>query len=98
MTTVREQQPEPVSAVRLARAVGQRLPDCAAHDLLVRYFRTGWHQEELADRVHAMADAFALQAGWTVTRTAGRFGLSSRTYRDPRFDQLHAERTAKGLG
>jgi hypothetical protein len=39
----------------------------------------------IADRVHASGDARARAAGWTVTATPGRFGLSGRTYRDPRF-------------
>jgi hypothetical protein len=39
----------------------------------------------LSDRVHADGDERAHAMGWTVTPTAGRFGLSARTYRDPRF-------------
>lgn len=93
MTTAREQQPEPTKAARLTRAARHRLPD-----LLVRYFRAGWHQVELAGRIHAVGDAFALQAGWTLTRTTGRFGFGSRTYRDPRFDRLHGDRTGRGPG
>ena len=40
---------------------------------------------QIADRAHASADAQARAAGWTVTVTPGPFGLSGRTYRDPRF-------------
>ncbi|MBE1564863.1 hypothetical protein [Nonomuraea africana] len=35
-------------------------------------------------------DEFAHRRGWTVTRT----GFGSRSYRDPRFDQLRVSRTA----
>jgi hypothetical protein len=44
-------------------------------------------QERLSDRVHAGGDAFAEQAGWATTKTTGRFGFGTRTYRDPRFGQ-----------
>ena len=40
---------------------------------------------QIADRAHASGDANALTVGWTVTVTGGRFGLSGRAYRDPRF-------------
>jgi len=93
MITAREQQPEPASAAMLTRAPGQRLPD-----LLVRYFRAGWHQGELAGRIHPAADASALQAGCTVTRAVGRSGFGSRTYRDRRFDRPRPEGTGKGPG
>jgi hypothetical protein len=39
----------------------------------------------LSDRIHAAADDRARALGWEVTQTPGRFGLSSRSYRDPRF-------------
>jgi hypothetical protein len=39
----------------------------------------------IADRAHAGGDVQARAAGWTVTVTPGRFGLSGRAYRDPRF-------------
>ena len=48
-------------------------------------------QQRLSDRVHAGGDAFARQAGWTTTRTAGRFGFGARVYRDPRFDLRRTE-------
>jgi hypothetical protein len=48
-------------------------------------------QQRLSDSVHARGDAFAEQAGWTTTRTTGRFGFGARVYRDPRFDQRRAE-------
>ena len=51
-------------------------------------------QQRLSNRVHAESDAFAEQAGWTTTKTAGRFGFGARVYRDPRFGQRQAEATA----
>jgi hypothetical protein len=48
-------------------------------------------QQRLSDRVHARGDAFAGQAGWTTTKTAGRFGFGARVYRDPRFGQRQAK-------
>jgi hypothetical protein len=50
-------------------------------------------QQRLADRVHARGDAFAEQAGWATTTTAGRFGFGARVYRDPRFGQRQATAT-----
>jgi hypothetical protein len=47
-------------------------------------------QERLSDCVHAQGDAFAEQAGWATTKTAGRFGFGTRVYRDPRFGQPKA--------
>ena len=47
-------------------------------------------QQRLSNRVHAESDAFAEQAGWTTTKTAGRFGFGARIYRDPRFAQRQA--------
>jgi hypothetical protein len=41
--------------------------------------------ERLSDRIHAAADDRARARGWQVTPTPGRFGLSGRGYRDPRF-------------
>jgi hypothetical protein len=40
--------------------------------------------------MHAESDAFAEQAGWATTKTAGRFGFGARIYRDPRFAQRQA--------
>jgi hypothetical protein len=40
---------------------------------------------KLSDRVHAATDDRARALGWEVTQTPGRFGLSGRSYRDPRF-------------
>jgi hypothetical protein len=51
----------------------------------------GRQQEHLGDRVHAAGDARARDTGWTVTRSTGRLGFGSRTYRDPRFDQFRAQ-------
>jgi hypothetical protein len=48
-------------------------------------------QHRLSDRVHARGDTFAGQAGWTTTKTTGRFGFGARVYRDPRFGQRHAK-------
>jgi hypothetical protein len=53
--------------------------------------------QRLSDRVHARGDAFAEQAGWTTTTTAGRFGFGTRVYRDPRFGQRQAEAARAGL-
>ena len=58
----------------------------------------GRRQQAWSDRIHAASDAVARDAGWTVTPTTGRLGFGGRTYRDPRFDQLHAERTGRGPG
>jgi hypothetical protein len=41
--------------------------------------------ERLSTRIHAAADDRARALGWEVTQTPGRFGLSGRSYRDPRF-------------
>ena len=41
--------------------------------------------ERLSDRIHAAADDRVRARGWQVTHTPGRFGLSGRSYRDPRF-------------
>ena len=43
-----------------------------------------------SNRIHAAGDARARAAGWEITRTPGRAGLTGRAYRDPRF----ATRTA----
>lgn len=50
-------------------------------------------QQRLSDRLWAQDDAFARQAGWTVTKTTGRFGFEGRMYHDPRFGQrrIHGE-------
>jgi hypothetical protein len=57
---------------------------------------------KLTDRVHGAADDRARALGWEVTQTPGRFGLSGRSYRDPRFatrrhdrQDAHARRTAR---
>ena len=39
----------------------------------------------LSNRIHASGDARARAAGWEITPTPGRAGLTGRTYRDPRF-------------
>jgi hypothetical protein len=41
--------------------------------------------ERLIDHIHAAADDHARARGWQATPTPGRFGLSGRSYRDPRF-------------
>ena len=41
--------------------------------------------EQVSDRIHAAADDRARALGWQVTPTRGRYGLSGRSYRDPRF-------------
>jgi hypothetical protein len=41
--------------------------------------------ERLSDRIHAAADDHARARGWQITQTPGRFGLSGRSYHDPRF-------------
>jgi hypothetical protein len=57
---------------------------------------------KLRDRVHGAADDRARALGWEVTQIPGRFGLSGRSYRDPRFatrrqdrQDAHAGRTAR---
>ena len=50
-------------------------------------------RQQLSDRLWAEDDAFARQAGWTITKTRGRFGLQGRVYRDPRFSQRRARAT-----
>jgi hypothetical protein len=47
--------------------------------------RTGGRQQAISDRAHAAGDDFAREVGWTITRSTGRLGFGSRTYRDPRF-------------
>ena len=39
----------------------------------------------LSTRAHAAGDARARAAGWEITRTPGRAGLTGRAYRDSRF-------------
>jgi hypothetical protein len=53
-------------------------------------------QQRLSDRAHVGGDAFASQAGWTITRTTGQFGFGARVYRDPRFDQQRRRFAATG--
>ena len=50
-------------------------------------------RQRLSDRLWAEDDAFARQAGWTITPTRGRFGVHGRVYRDPRFSQRRARET-----
>ena len=47
-------------------------------------------RRQLSDRVHVGGDVFAREHGWTITTTTGRLGFSTRSYRDPRFDQRRA--------
>jgi len=78
--------------------IAQGLLYSLAGDYLAFYLRARRRQEELAARIHAAGDASAIQAGWTVTRTTGRVGSGNRSYRDPRFDRLRAERAGRGPG
>jgi hypothetical protein len=48
--------------------------------------------ERLSDRIHAGGEATARQNGWEITRATGRLGLGARTYHDPRFTHLAADR------
>lgn len=41
--------------------------------------------QRASDRAHSAADARARHAGWDITTTPGRSGLTGRIYRDPRF-------------
>jgi hypothetical protein len=50
-------------------------------------------RQRVSDRLWAEDDAFARQAGWTITKTGGRFGFQGRVYRDPRFSQRRAQAT-----
>jgi hypothetical protein len=54
-------------------------------------------QQRVSDRLWAEDDAFARQAGWTITKTRGRFGVQGRVYRDPRFRQRRAQATTTAL-
>jgi hypothetical protein len=47
-------------------------------------------RQRVSDRLWAEDDAFARQAGWTITKTRGRFGVQGRVYRDPRFSHRRA--------
>jgi hypothetical protein len=58
----------------------------------------GAWQENVSDRAHASGDARACAQGWTVTRSAGRFGFGARTYRDPRMNSLAARGKAARNG
>jgi hypothetical protein len=77
----------PVSATRKAWPVASRIAAWIAI----------W-QRELSDRVHRDSDTLARSHGWTITATSGRFGFSSRCYRDPRFDQRAAHETGQPRG
>ena len=54
----------------------------------------------LSNRIHRRGDAPARAAGWEITRTPGRAGLTGRSYRDPRFAArtAHAGRTVTPEG
>ena len=41
--------------------------------------------ERLSGHIHAATDDRARAQGWQITHTPGRFGLSGRSYHDPRF-------------
>jgi hypothetical protein len=67
----------------------------AAPPAAARLFRRianaiGAWQENASDRVHAGGDYRARAMSWTVTRGTGQFGFGTRTYRDPRMDNLVA--------
>jgi hypothetical protein len=55
------------------------------------------HPRALSDRLHEAADERALQYGWEITKSTGRFGFAARTYRDPRFDDRRRQLTG-GVG
>src|SRR5258707_14071112 len=46
--------------------------------------------EELTDWMHAVGDAFARDACWSVSRTGGRFGFGGAAHSDPRFGPSRA--------
>jgi len=50
--------------------------------------------KRLSDRIHAATDDRARARGWQVTQTPGRFGLTGRSYHDPRFAARHQIRQA----
>ena len=52
------------------------------HGITARFWAAGGR---LSDRIHAAADDHARARGWQITQTPGRFGLSGRSYHDPRF-------------
>jgi hypothetical protein len=55
-------------------------------------------QQELSDAVHAAGDERARDHGWEITKSTGRLGLGTRTYRDPRFgDQRRVPSEANAL-
>lgn len=58
----------------------------------------GAWQENVSDRAHASGDVRACAQGWTVTRSAGRFGFGARAYRDPRMNSLAARGNAPHNG
>src|SRR5215467_631209 len=61
----------------------------------------GWirrRQQELSDAVHAAGDELARDHGWEITKSTGRLGIGTRTYRDPRFgDQRRVPSEANTL-
>ena len=67
-------------------------------DVLMMFQRlTAWierRQRDYSDELHQASDALADAQDWTITRTTDVFGCGARTYRDPRFDQLKAQRAA----
>jgi hypothetical protein len=44
-------------------------------------------RQQLSERIFADGDAFARENLWEITKTTGRWGFGTRTYRDPRFEQ-----------
>ena len=54
----------------------------------------GHPQRKLSDRVHAVGDGLARQHGWQITAGTGRFGFGTRSYRDPRFEDMRRRLSA----
>jgi hypothetical protein len=52
--------------------------------------------KQLSDRIFADRDAFAIEHGWEITKTAGWFGFGGRIYRDRRFDGRRPPMLASG--
>src|SRR5258707_3849983 len=53
--------------------------------------------EELTDWMHAVGDAFARDACWSVSRTGGRFGFGGRPHPGPRFGPIRAAAVGREL-